>query len=98
MAGGGFACAIPRGQMIPISKAAKSFAEQVNRAIKGEEVFIVKHNDVKAVLMGMEEYEHLCHMAEIAERINIAQLVEERKDADRSKDVDLEEFLRERGL
>lgn len=98
MGGGGYVCAIRRDQMVSVSEAMKTLSKQIDKVSKGEEIFILKNNSAKAVLMGVDEYEHLCYLAEIAERLEVAQLIEERKNADRSKDVDLEDFLSDRGL
>lgn len=91
-------CSIKPRQMIATSEAAKNLSKQIERVNKGEEVFILKNNAVKAVLLSLDEYEHLCYLADIAERLEIAKIAEERKSVDRSKDVDLEDFLAEHGL
>lgn len=87
------ACRISPSQMIGASEASKSLSRQIERVNKGEEIFILKNNAVKAVLLSLEEYEHLCYLAELAERLEIAEVIKERKTVDRSKDVDAEDFL-----
>ena len=98
MAKKGEACTFGADQLVGSSDLTRSFATYFKRAIAGEEFFISKNNRVEAVLVGLEEYEHLCRLADIAERRDIARIVNERKDADRSKNVNAREILDKYGL
>lgn len=93
-----YACAIRPDQLIASSDVARSLSKQIERVNKGEELFILRNSAVMAVLLSLDEFNKLCHLADIAERLEIAEMLEARKDVDRTKDVDLEKFLSKRGL
>lgn len=92
------ACTFGADQLVGSSDLARSFATYFKRAIAGEELFISKNNRVEAVLVGLKEYERLCQLADIAERKEVARIVDKRKDADRSKNVDARKILDRHGL
>jgi len=93
-----YECTILPSQMVGTSEAARNLSYQISRANKGEDIFILKNNAVKAVLLGYNEYERLCHLAELAETAEIAEIIAKRKNADRSKDMELGDFLKAHGL
>lgn len=91
-------CAMSRKQMVGVSDAAKTLSRQIDRVSEGEEVFILKNNAVKAVLVSIDEYERLCTLRDIAERYAIAGIVKERENEDPNKNITLEELAKKHGL
>jgi PHD/YefM family antitoxin component YafN of YafNO toxin-antitoxin module len=66
-------------QMIPITRLQKELTQTV-RALSnsGEAVYILKNNNMEAVLLSYREYEHLKEIAEIFERLEIKKSIKTR--------------------
>ena len=60
-----------------------------------EKIAIMKNNKIETVMIDIEEYERLKEAYELMEHIEIAKMVEERKD---SKSIDFETLLEKEGI
>lgn len=88
---------LTRRQMISSTEMARRFAEYLDRASeRNERLFITRNNEIEGVLLGIEDFERLLEIEEIAEHLSIARLVEARKHE--GEVIDLEALLREEGL
>jgi len=66
-------------QMIPITKLQKELAQTVrNLSNFGEAVYVLKNNNMEAVLLSYHEYEYLKEIEEIYERLEIKNLIKTR--------------------
>ena len=66
-------------QMIPITKLQKELTQTVRGlSNSGEAVYILKNNNIEAVLLSYHEYEYLKDIEEIYERLEIKNLLETR--------------------
>ena len=66
-------------QMIPITKLQKQLTQTVrNISASGEAVYILKNNNMEAVLLSYQEYEHLKEIEEIFEHFEIKNIVDSR--------------------
>jgi len=66
-------------QMVPITKLQKELAQTVRTLSNtGEAVYILKNNNMEAVLLSYGEYEHLKEIEEIYERYEIKKMIEKR--------------------
>jgi PHD/YefM family antitoxin component YafN of YafNO toxin-antitoxin module len=66
-------------QMIPITKLQKELTQTVRKlSDSGQPVYILKNNNMEAVLLSYNEYEHLQNIADVYEQIEIKNMVESR--------------------
>ena len=73
-------------QMIPITKLQKELTQTVRRlSSSGEAVYVLKNNNMEAVLLSYHEYEYLKEIEEIFERLEIKNSIETRLEKYNSK-------------
>ncbi|MCL2025302.1 MAG: type II toxin-antitoxin system Phd/YefM family antitoxin [Leptospirales bacterium] len=66
-------------QMIPITRIQKELAQTVrDLSDSGKAVYILKNNNVEAVLLSYNEYEYLKEIEEIYEQLEIKNVIETR--------------------
>jgi len=66
-------------QMVPITRLQKELTQTVRKlSDSGKAVYILKNNNMEAVLLSYREYEHLKELEEIFERYEIKKMVETR--------------------
>ena len=66
-------------QMIPITRLQKQLTQTVrNLSDSREAVYILKNNNMEAVLLSYQEYEYLKEIEEIFERFEIKNMIEAR--------------------
>jgi len=66
-------------QMIPITQLQKQLTQTVrNLSNSGEAVYILKNNNMEAVLLSYQEYEYLKEIEEIFEHFEIKNMVDAR--------------------
>lgn len=88
---------LERSQMISSTDMARRFAEYLDRTSKQEErLFVIRNNEIDAVLLGIEDYERLVELEDLVEHLEIARLIESRRGE--PEGTDLETLLREEGL
>ena len=66
-------------QMVPITRLQKELTQTI-RALSdtGEAVYILKNNNMEAVLLSFQEYEHLKEIEEVYEHYEIKKLIDKR--------------------
>jgi len=89
--------AYTRDEIISATDLARNVSATLNSIVQNvkEKVAISKNNKLEAVIIDIEEYERLKEAYELMEHIEIAKIVEERKD---SKTIDFEDLLAEEGI
>jgi len=66
-------------QMVPITRLQKELTQTVRSLSNtGEAVYILKNNNMEAVLLSFKEYEYLKEIEEIYERYEIKKIIKER--------------------
>jgi len=66
-------------QMIPITRLQKELTQTVRKlSDSGKAVYILKNNNMEAVLLSYHEYEHLKKLEEIFEQYEIKKMIETR--------------------
>jgi PHD/YefM family antitoxin component YafN of YafNO toxin-antitoxin module len=66
-------------QMMPITRLQKELTQTVRSlSNSGKAVYILKNNNMEAVLLSFQEYEHLKNIEEIYERKEIKNMIEAR--------------------
>jgi len=66
-------------QMLPISRLQKELTQTVRKlSDSGKAVYILKNNNMEAVLLSYQEYEHLKEIEEMFEQHEIKKMVETR--------------------
>jgi len=66
-------------QMVPITRLQKELTQTVRSlSNSGKAVYILKNNNMEAVLLSYHEYEHLKAIEEIFEQFEIENIIEER--------------------
>ena len=76
-------------QMIPITRLQKQLTQTVrDLSNSGNAVYILKNNNMEAVLLSYNEYEYLKEIAEIFEQFEIKSMIDSRmKNYDPKKSV-----------
>jgi len=79
-------------QMMPITRLQKELTQTVRSlSTSGKAVYILKNNNMEAVLLTYREYEYLKEIEEIYERLDIKNTIETRnKNYDPKKNVSWE--------
>ena len=66
-------------QMVPITRLQKELTQTVrNLSNSGKAVYILKNNNMEAVLLSYHEYEYLKEIEEIFDQFEIKNVIEER--------------------
>jgi PHD/YefM family antitoxin component YafN of YafNO toxin-antitoxin module len=66
-------------QMVPITRLQKELTQTVRElSDSGKAVYILKNNNMEAVLLSYDEYEYLKNIEEIFEQLEIKDMVEKR--------------------
>ena len=66
-------------QMVPITRLQKELTQTVrNLSDSGEPVYILKNNNMEAVLLSYQEYEYLKEIQEIFEHLEIKDIINTR--------------------
>ncbi len=84
-----------RDEIISATDLARNVSGTINSVKTKEKVAISKNNKLEAVLLDIEEYERLKEAYELMEHIEIAKIVEERKN---SATIDFETLLEKEGI
>ena len=84
--------AYTRDEIISATDLARNLSATLNSIVKRskEKIAIAKNNKLEAVIINIEEYERLKEAYELMEHMEIAKIVEERKD---SKTISFDELL-----
>ena len=70
---------VETNQMVPITRLQKELTQTVRElSDSGKAVYILKNNNMEAVLLSYNEYEHLKEIEEIFEQFEIKNVIEER--------------------
>jgi len=89
--------AYTRDEIISATDLARNISSTLNSIAKNEKekIAISKNNKLEAVIVNIEEYERLKEAYELMEHIEIAKIIQERKN---SKTITFEELLKEEGI
>jgi len=89
--------AYTRDEIISATDLARNVSGTLNNVVKHvqDKIAISKNNKLEAVIIDIEEYERLKEAYELMEHMEIAKMVEERKD---SKSIDFETLLEKEGI
>jgi len=89
--------AYTRDEIISATDLARNISSTLNSIAKNEKekIAISKNNKLEAVIVNIEEYERLKEAYELMEHIEIAKIVQDRKN---SKTITFEELLKEEGI
>ena len=69
-------------QMIPITKLQKELTQTVrDLSDSGKAVYILKNNNMEAVLLSYQEYEHLREIEEVYEQFEIKNMIDVRMES-----------------
>ena len=89
--------AYTRDEIISATDLARNVSATLNSVVKHaqDKIAIMKNNKLEAVIIDIEEYERLKEAYELMEHMEIAKIVEERRD---SKTIDFETLLEKEGV
>ncbi len=87
-------------KMIPVTKLQRELTQKLKEVSEtGEPVYVLRNNEMAAVILSAEEYELLKQAEEILEHLEIAEKIDKRlRDHDRSKNIPWEKIKRKHGL
>ncbi|HPO49843.1 MAG TPA: type II toxin-antitoxin system Phd/YefM family antitoxin [Spirochaetota bacterium] len=85
-------------RMIPVTKLQKELTKQIRDVSNsGEPLYILKNNNMEAVILPIEEYEILLEAEDIIEQFEINDIIEKRlKNYNPSKNIKWEDLINER--
>ena len=81
-------------KMIPVTRLQRELTQKLREVHEtGEPLFVLRNNEMAAVILSTEEYELLKQAGDILEHLEIAEVVEKRlKGYDRSKNIPWEKI------
>ncbi|MEW6068352.1 MAG: type II toxin-antitoxin system Phd/YefM family antitoxin [Nitrospirota bacterium] len=87
-------------KMVPVGKLQKELTQKLREVSEtGEPLYVLRNNEMAAVILSADEYELLKQAEEILEHLEIAEIVERRlKDYDRSKNIHWGKIKKRHGL
>jgi prevent-host-death family protein len=87
-------------KMIPVTKLQRHLTQRLREVHEtGEPLFILRNNEMAAVILSTGEYELLKQAEDILEHFEIAETVEKRlKGYDRSKNISWHKIKKKHGL
>jgi PHD/YefM family antitoxin component YafN of YafNO toxin-antitoxin module len=91
---------VDTNKMISITKLQRELTQKMREVSETKEpLYVLRNNEVEAVIVAPDEYAVLKEMEEVLEHFEIYEMVQERmKHYDRSKSVTLEEIRKRHGL
>ena len=86
--------------IIPVTKLQKELTRKLKEVTEtGEPLFVLRNNEMAAVVVPPEEYELLKQAEEILEHFEIADVIDKRlKGHDRSRNIPWEKIKKRHGL
>lgn len=87
-------------RMIPVTKLQKELTQKLREVAEtGETLYVLRNNEMAAVILSTGEYELLKQAAEIIEHFEIAETVEKRLSRyNQSKNIPWEQIKRKHGI
>jgi prevent-host-death family protein len=87
-------------KMIPVTRFQKELTQRLREVSEtGEPLFVLRNNEMAAVVLSAQEYELLKEAEEIVGYLEIADMIEVRlKGYDRSKNLPWEKLKKKHGL
>lgn len=87
-------------KMIAVGKLQKELTQKLREVSEtGEPLYVLRNNEMAAVILAADEYELLKQAEDILEQVEIAETVEKRLKAHvRSKNIPWEKIKRKHGL
>jgi prevent-host-death family protein len=87
-------------KMIPVTKLQKELTQKLRVVSEtGEPLYVLRNNELAAVIVSAEEYEMLRDAEEILEFLEIVEVAEKRvKGRDRSRNVSWDKIKKKHGL
>jgi prevent-host-death family protein len=87
-------------KMIPVTKLQKELTQKLREVSEtGEPLYVLRNNEMTAVIVSAEEYELLKDAEEILEHLEISEMAEKRlKGHDRSRNVSWDKIKKKHGL
>ncbi|MFA6662450.1 MAG: type II toxin-antitoxin system Phd/YefM family antitoxin [Bacilli bacterium] len=90
--------ALNRKRLVPISDISNSFSKYFRKLKEqSEPLFIMKNNSIEAVMLNVDDYEHLLEVQEMYEELQLADTALRRLEKP-TLGQDFEKILAERGL
>lgn len=89
-----------RNEIVSASQFVRNFASLLKRisSSNDEKIAIVKNNEMKAVLVPIDEYEKLKNYEELAEQKEIYETVQQRKNTPESEYISYDDAMKQAGF
>ena len=87
-------------KMIPVTKLQKGLTRKLREVSEtGEPLFVLRNNEMTAVILSAEEYEAMKDAEDIIEHLEIAEVAKKRlQEHDRSRNISWEKIKKKHGL
>ncbi len=87
-------------KLIPVGRLQKELTQKLREVSEtGEPLYVLRNNEMAAVILSTDEYELLKQAKEILEHLEISEVVKKRlKGYDRSKNISWEKIKKKHGL
>jgi len=90
---------VDTNKMIPVTKLQRELTQRLREVSEtGEPLYVLRNNEMAAVILSTEEYEMLKQAEDILEHLEISEEVEKRlKGYDRSKNISWDKVKKKHG-
>ncbi len=87
-------------KMIPVTRLQRELTQRLKEVSEtGEPVYVLRNNEMAAVIVSTEEYQLLKEAEEVIEHLEIAEAIDKRlKGHDRGKNIPWEKVKKKHGL
>lgn len=92
--------AYSREEMVSVTDLLKTLRQTIDKVSlnKVEKIAVMKNNRPEAVMLSIDEYERIKKIADLAEHIGLAKLIEERKQTPKESYISFEDVMRKAEL
>jgi len=92
--------AYSREEMVSVTDLLKTLRQTIDKVSlnKVDKIAVMKNNRPEAVMLSIDEYERIKEIADLAEHIGLAKLLEDRKQTPRESYVSFEDVMRKAEL
>ena len=92
--------AYSRDEMISVTELLKTFRQTLDRIADHsvEKIAVMKNNRPEAVVLSVDEYERIKALADYAEDLETAKIIEERRKTPKEEYIPFEEVLKKAGI
>ncbi|MGZ8546625.1 MAG: type II toxin-antitoxin system Phd/YefM family antitoxin [Sulfuricurvum sp.] len=92
--------AYSRDEMVSVTELLKTLRQTLDKIAHHsvEKIAVMKNNRPEAVMLSIDEYERIKELADMAERIELAELIRERKKTPKGSYIPFDDVMAKAGI